>query len=166
MADAGDNSTPNARLIPTPAKASRTRCRRAEPESGHDVAVACERDDHRLTDDLSWDEVVVMFESAAPVEVERGARTLHIEYRRRFGGWRGTSPDIPGFDVLGGSLADTKQRVRDDLAGWLDSGVAVTECTITAPKAVAVPLLLLIRGGGQSLSDAPMSATTISAVGA
>ena len=92
--------------------------------------MACERDDHHPTDDLSWDEAVAMFGNAAPVEVERGARTLRIEYRRHLGGWRATSPDIPGFDVSGGSLADTKQRVRDDLTGWLDGGVTVAERTI------------------------------------
>lgn len=92
--------------------------------------MARERDDHRLTDDLPWDEAVVMFENAAPVEVERGARTLRIEYRRHLGGWRATSPDIPGFEASGGSLADTKRRVRDDLTGWLDGGVTVAERTI------------------------------------
>ncbi|GHH66048.1 hypothetical protein GCM10017673_11120 [Streptosporangium violaceochromogenes] len=130
------------------------------------ATVTIERDDQDEADDLSWDEAVAMFESATPVEAERSARTLHIEYRRCFGRWRATSPDIPGFDVFGSSLADTKRCVRDDLAGWLDTGVTVVEHTVAPPKSVAVPLLLLTRRGGQSLSDAPMSAVTKSVVSA
>ncbi|MEV6860952.1 hypothetical protein AB0M44_08100 [Streptosporangium subroseum] len=116
-----------------------------------------ERDDRDEADDLSWDDAVAMFDNAAPVEVDRGSRTLRVEYRRRPGGWRATSPDVPDFDILGISLADTKRRVREDLASWLDTGVEVVERQVSPSKAVAVPLLLLIEGDGESLNDAPMS---------
>jgi hypothetical protein len=129
------------------------------------ATVTIERGDREETDDLSWDDAVAMFDNAAPVEVEWGSRTLCVEYRRRLGGWRATSPDVPDFDVLGISLADTKRRVHEDLAGWLDTGVEVVERQIAPPKAAAVPLLLLIEGGGESLNDAPMSvaSTAVSA---
>lgn len=103
------------------------------------ATVTIERDDQHEADDLSWDEAVAMFESATPVEAERSARTLHIEYRRCFGGWRATSPDIPGFDVFGSSLADIKRRVRDDLAGWPDTGVTVAEHTVPPRKPLPSP---------------------------
>ncbi|MEV4096992.1 hypothetical protein [Streptosporangium saharense] len=116
-----------------------------------------ERDDQDDADDLSWDEAVAMFENAAPVEVEWGPRTLHIEYRRRFGGWHATSPDVPGFSILGATLADTKHRVHEDLAGWLDAGIEVVETKVAPPAVVPAPLLLLIQGDGKSLNNIPAS---------
>lgn len=127
------------------------------------ATVTSERDE---ADDLSWDEAVAMFESAAPIEVEWGPRALHVEYRRRPGGWRATSPEVQGFNILGVSLADTKRRVHEDLASWLDPGVEVIERQIAPPKTTTAPLLLLIRGGGESLDDAPMTiaSTAVTAI--
>jgi predicted RNase H-like HicB family nuclease len=75
----------------------------------------------------SLDDMVAAFEAAQPVELVRSRRKLIVEYRYEDGHWRATSPDLMGFEVSGRSLHEIRQRVKADLAGYLDPEVELDE---------------------------------------
>ena len=77
--------------------------------------------------DPTWDEAVAVFEAATPVELVRGPREITVVYRYADGSFTATSPDLTGFAISGRSLHETRDLVRQDLAGFLDPAIKVIE---------------------------------------
>jgi hypothetical protein len=77
--------------------------------------------------DPTWDEAVAAFEAATPVELVRPPREITVVYRYADRSFNASSPDLTGFEVSGPSLYETREQVRQDLAGFLDPAVKVIE---------------------------------------
>ncbi|MFC4058033.1 hypothetical protein ACFOWE_06985 [Planomonospora corallina] len=78
-------------------------------------------------DGLSWEDTEKIFRHAVPVEIVRGRRSVHVEYRRLRQGWRAISPDLPELDVRSHTLTDAGRLVRQTLEGWLDPQVVIVD---------------------------------------
>lgn len=111
-------------------------------------------------DEPTWDEAAAALAAAAPVDLVRSRRQIAVVYRYAGDMFTATSPQLPGFRITGRSVDETRARVRDDLAGFLDPAVQVVEhlpstgpetCTATAGRSqlgvLSLPGLIVPSSG-------------------
>lgn len=70
----------------------------------------------------TWEDARAGFE---PGQLERGNRSLTVEYRHHGDRWTATSPDLDGFEVSAPTLPELKTAADAVLNDWLDPAVQV-----------------------------------------
>ncbi|MFC4058035.1 hypothetical protein ACFOWE_06995 [Planomonospora corallina] len=71
---------------------------------------------------------------AAAAQAVRDRRSVRVDYRQARRDWRATSPDLPGFDMRGRTLAETRRLVREELTGRFGARVAVADRVVGASR--------------------------------
>ncbi|GAA3117144.1 hypothetical protein GCM10010466_05170 [Planomonospora alba] len=71
---------------------------------------------------------------AGGAQAVRDRRSVRVDYRRTRRDWRATFPDLPGFEMRGRTLAETRRLVRQELTGRFGAQVVVSDRVVGASR--------------------------------